>query len=244
METIVVSRSEMIYMFGESCPCECLLESMHHYASNLPFIFWVRSKDGLDAISALLKLSLGMAVPQRWGPLVNLVGCVGPGEMKKEKAKDARRVIELCSSRVVSPCNKNDDDDDDGGDDDDDDDDDGDGDFRRSFSDWWNQPRSLHPAHRVPKEARWLWLQGKSSGWKLWESFSGVGMGALKWITHIIRNESKLLVADRCLRWPHCARTVSLAAKGVLFWGFWRWQEQKEKAMQSWRDVSSEILGS
>jgi hypothetical protein len=40
-------------------------------------------------------------------------------------------------------------------------------------------------------------------------------MGALKWIIHIIRNESKLLVADRCLRWPHCARTVSLAAKGV-----------------------------
>ena len=99
---------------------------------------------------------------------MNPVGCVGPGEMKKEKAKDARRVIELCSSWVVSPCNKNDDDDDgdgdgDGDDDDgdgdgdgDDDDDDGDGDFRRSFSDWWNQPRSLHPAHRVPKEARWL----------------------------------------------------------------------------------------
>ena len=82
---------------------------------------------------------------------MNLVGCVGPGEMKKEKAKDARRVIELCSSWVVSPCNKNDDDDDGG-----DDDDDGDGDFRRSFSDWWNQPRSLHPAPRVPKEARWL----------------------------------------------------------------------------------------
>jgi hypothetical protein len=65
METIVVSRSEMIYMFGESCPCECLLESMHHYASNLRFIFWVRSKDGLEAISALLKLFLAMAVPQR-----------------------------------------------------------------------------------------------------------------------------------------------------------------------------------
>ena len=46
METIVVSRSEMIYMFGESCPCECLLESMHHYASNLPFIFWFDAVDG------------------------------------------------------------------------------------------------------------------------------------------------------------------------------------------------------